>query len=89
MPAAAAEPADGRTVPDRPALDPVADLGDDTGDRRPRSKLTSPDVPHRPLTNEGRKVQISFEAVWSPDSPLGAHLRHLADTLAAAARPWP
>lgn len=50
----------------------------------PRSKLTSPDAPHRPLMNEGREVQISFEAVWSADSPLGADLRHLADNLASA-----
>jgi DNA-binding transcriptional LysR family regulator len=52
----------------------------------PRSKLTSPDVPHRPLLNEGREVQISFEAVWSADSPLAADLLHLADSLAAARR---
>ncbi|MBT2422796.1 LysR family transcriptional regulator [Streptomyces sp. ISL-22] len=50
----------------------------------PRSKLTSPDVPHRPLMNQGREVQISFEAVWSADSPLGADLLRLADGLAAA-----
>ncbi|WP_247748828.1 LysR family transcriptional regulator substrate-binding protein [Streptomyces sp. 4R-3d] len=49
----------------------------------PRSKLTSPDVPHRPLVNEGREVQISFEAVWSADSPLAADLLRLADSLAA------
>ncbi|MEV0172240.1 LysR family transcriptional regulator [Streptomyces sp. NPDC050803] len=50
----------------------------------PRSKLTSPDVPHRPLMNQGREVQISFEAVWSADSPLGPDLLRLADSLAAA-----
>jgi hypothetical protein len=50
----------------------------------PRSKLTSPDVPHRQLLNEGREVQISFEAVWSADSPLAADLLRLADSLAAA-----
>ncbi|MEU1501080.1 LysR family transcriptional regulator [Streptomyces sp. NPDC005732] len=50
----------------------------------PRSKLTSPDVPHRPLTNGGREVQISFEAVWSTDAPLAADLLRLADSLAAA-----
>lgn len=49
----------------------------------PRSKLTSPDVPHRPLMDEGREVQISFEAVWSADSPLGPDLRRLADSIAA------
>lgn len=52
----------------------------------PRAKLTSPDVPHRPLTSEGREVELSFEAVWSADSPLAADLRHLADSLAAARR---
>ncbi|MEU6986456.1 LysR family transcriptional regulator [Streptomyces sp. NPDC046324] len=52
----------------------------------PRSKLTSPDVPHRPLLNEGREVQISFEAVWSADSPLAADLLRLADSLTAARR---
>lgn len=52
----------------------------------PRSKLTSPDVPHRPLMDGGREVQISFEAVWSADSPLAADLLHLADSLAAARR---
>ncbi|WP_416980735.1 LysR family transcriptional regulator [Streptomyces sp. T028] len=52
----------------------------------PRSKLTSPDVPHRPLMNEGREVQISFEAVWNADSPLGSDLLRLADGLAAARR---
>ncbi|MGD3112574.1 LysR family transcriptional regulator [Streptomyces sp. YGL11-2] len=50
----------------------------------PRSKLTSPDVPHRPLLNDGREVQISFEAVWNADSPLATDLLHLADSLAAA-----
>ncbi|MEV0538002.1 LysR family transcriptional regulator [Kitasatospora sp. NPDC050463] len=52
----------------------------------PRSKLTSPDVPHRPLMDGGREVQISFEAVWSADSPLAADLLQLADSLAAARR---
>ncbi|WP_254068372.1 LysR family transcriptional regulator [Streptomyces sp. TM32] len=52
----------------------------------PRSKLTSPDVPHRPLLNEGREVQISFEAVWSADSLLATDLLHLADSLVAARR---
>ncbi|KRV48341.1 LysR family transcriptional regulator [Wenjunlia vitaminophila] len=50
----------------------------------PRSKLTSPDVPHRPLLNDGREVQIAFEAIWNGDSPLGADLLHLADSLAPA-----
>ncbi|WP_433172012.1 LysR family transcriptional regulator [Actinoallomurus sp. CA-150999] len=53
----------------------------------PRSKVTSPDVPHRPLTDHGREVQISFEAVWSAGSPLAADLLRLADGLAAARQP--
>jgi DNA-binding transcriptional LysR family regulator len=50
----------------------------------PASRLTSPDVPHRPLTDQGRQVEISFEAVWSAGSPLGADLASLAETLAGA-----
>jgi hypothetical protein len=34
--------------------------------------------------DQGREVQISFEAVWSADSPLGVDLLRLADSLAAA-----
>jgi hypothetical protein len=49
----------------------------------PRSKLTSPDVPHRLLADQGREVQISFEAVWRAGSPLGADLARIADGLAA------
>ncbi|MFF4858633.1 LysR family transcriptional regulator [Streptomyces rubiginosohelvolus] len=52
----------------------------------PRSKLTAPDVPHRPLMDDGREVQISFEAVWNADAPLAADLLRLADSLAAARR---
>ncbi|MEU9530423.1 LysR family transcriptional regulator [Streptomyces sp. NPDC048210] len=52
----------------------------------PRSKLTSPDVCHRPLLDQGREVQISFEAVWNADSPLTTDLLSLADSLAAARR---
>jgi DNA-binding transcriptional LysR family regulator len=50
----------------------------------PRSKLASPDAPHRRLLNQGREVQISFEAVWSADSPTAAYLLDLANSLAAA-----
>ncbi|MFE7213451.1 hypothetical protein ACFY0A_42340 [Streptomyces sp. NPDC001698] len=50
----------------------------------PRSRLTSPDVPHRPLMDGGREVQISFEAVWSGESALEADLARLAGDLAAA-----
>ena len=34
--------------------------------------------------NQGREVQISFEAVWNAHSPLGTDLVRLADQLAAA-----
>ncbi|MFF5585131.1 LysR family transcriptional regulator [Streptomyces hygroscopicus] len=50
----------------------------------PQSRLTSPDVPHRPLLNGGREVQISFEAVWHPDSALRADLTLLAKALGAS-----
>lgn len=50
----------------------------------PRSKLTSPDLPHRPLMIQGREVHISFEAVWNADSPLSADLTKLTDQLSAA-----
>ncbi|WP_328333921.1 MULTISPECIES: LysR family transcriptional regulator [unclassified Streptomyces] len=49
----------------------------------PRSKLASPGTPYRPLMDDGRAVQISFEAVWSAESPLAADLIRLADGLAA------
>ncbi len=49
----------------------------------PRSKLTSPEVPHRPLTSHGRAVEISFEAVWSAGATLSVDLARLADGLAA------
>ncbi|MFF6994613.1 LysR family transcriptional regulator [Streptomyces sp. NPDC008313] len=50
----------------------------------PRSRLTSPAVPHRPLLNEGREVQISFEAVWNPDAALRTDLTLLAQALGAS-----
>lgn len=52
----------------------------------PRSKLSAPDTPHRPLVDAGREVELSFEAVWSAGSPLSADLLRLADGLAAARR---
>ncbi|MEV6034681.1 substrate-binding domain-containing protein [Nonomuraea sp. NPDC052116] len=50
----------------------------------PRSKLTSPDVRSRPLVDDGRAVEISYEAVWSAGSSLGADLAFLVDRLAAS-----
>jgi DNA-binding transcriptional LysR family regulator len=52
----------------------------------PQSKLTSPDTPHRPLMDEGREVEIFYEAVWKADSPMGADLLVLADGLAASTK---
>lgn len=49
----------------------------------PQSKLTSPDVPHRPLMDDGREVEMFYEAVWSAESALGTDLALLADGLAA------
>lgn len=54
----------------------------------PRSTLSSPAVPHRPLTDGGRAVTIAFEAVWRAGSPLAADLARLADGLAAARQPY-
>ena len=54
----------------------------------PASRLTSPDVPHRPLMDQGRQVEISFEAVWSAGSPLNADLASLAETLADTREPY-
>ncbi|MCZ2525516.1 hypothetical protein [Streptomyces sp. HB2AG] len=50
----------------------------------PQSGLISPAVPHRPLLNEGREVQISFEAVWNPGSALHTDLTLLAQALDAS-----
>jgi DNA-binding transcriptional LysR family regulator len=50
----------------------------------PQSRLTSPTVPHRPLLNDGREVQISFEAVWNPESALRSDLSLLAQALVAS-----
>lgn len=55
----------------------------------PRGKLTSPDAPHRPLLDRGRAVEISFEAVWLAESPLGADLAQLTDGLATGRSPYP
>ncbi|WP_066366915.1 LysR family transcriptional regulator [Herbidospora mongoliensis] len=48
----------------------------------PRSKLSSPGVPHRPLMDEGHEVRISFEALWSVDSAFGTDLAWLTGELA-------
>jgi DNA-binding transcriptional LysR family regulator len=54
----------------------------------PQSRLTSPAVPHRPLLNAGREVQISFEAVWNPESALHTDLTSLVQRLGASSGSW-
>jgi DNA-binding transcriptional LysR family regulator len=50
----------------------------------PRSKLSFPGAPHRPLLENGREVGIAYEAVWQPDSGLAHCIAALADSLADA-----
>ncbi|UOX92230.1 LysR family transcriptional regulator [Amycolatopsis sp. FBCC-B4732] len=50
----------------------------------PRSKLTSAGVRHRPLLAAGRAVRISYEAVWSAGTSMGADLELLAERLSVA-----
>ncbi|MGY5764407.1 LysR family transcriptional regulator [Brachybacterium sp. DNPG3] len=48
----------------------------------PLSKLASPDAPHRELLDpEGQILEIFYEAVWDPASPVAAELEDLADRL--------
>ncbi|MEW2005913.1 LysR family transcriptional regulator [Microbacterium sp. NPDC079208] len=47
----------------------------------PRSKLASPDAPHRPLRERGMDVEIFYEAVWDPSSPLADDLAELTAAL--------
>ncbi|ULN53227.1 LysR family transcriptional regulator [Mycolicibacillus parakoreensis] len=47
----------------------------------PLSKLSAPDTPHRRLRCDGQLVQIAYEAVWRPDSPLAEDIAELADVL--------
>ncbi|GER23887.1 LysR family transcriptional regulator [Zafaria cholistanensis] len=47
----------------------------------PRSKLASPEAPHRPLLDSGQEVEIFYEAVWDPKSPLASDLAILAEQL--------
>lgn len=43
----------------------------------PASKCSIPDLPASPLTEDGHEVEIFYEAVWSPDSPLAADLAQI------------
>lgn len=56
----------------------------------PVSKLTRPGTRHRAVLDEdGTTVEIFYEAVWDPASPLVADLRTLADGLTDPARGAP
>lgn len=48
----------------------------------PLSKLTSVNTHHRPLRVDGHEVEIFYEAVWDPNSPLASDLEILASRLA-------
>jgi DNA-binding transcriptional LysR family regulator len=48
----------------------------------PRSKLTSTEAHHRLLLLDGQEAQITFEAVWHPDSASAPDLAALAASLA-------
>jgi DNA-binding transcriptional LysR family regulator len=50
----------------------------------PESKLTSPDVPHRRLSDRGEEVEIFYAAVWPPSSGLAADLAAVVDRLVPA-----
>ncbi|MDF1605858.1 LysR family transcriptional regulator [Nocardioides sp. YIM 152315] len=53
----------------------------------PLSKLTSPETPHRSLRADGEDVEIFYQAVWDPGSPLADDLHRLADLLSATTQP--
>ncbi|WP_336642947.1 hypothetical protein [Microbacterium sp. MMO-113] len=46
-----------------------------------RSKLASPDAPHRPLSEHGMDLEIFYEAVWDASSPLTDDLADLTAVL--------
>ena len=48
----------------------------------PKSKLASPDAPHREVLDpEGQVLEIFYETVWDPASPIADELEDLADRL--------
>lgn len=49
----------------------------------PVSKLTSPDVPYRPLIDDGNEVEIFYEAVWKSGTSMAPDLKLLAHDLAS------
>ncbi|MFK0003071.1 LysR family transcriptional regulator [Paenarthrobacter sp. NPDC090522] len=73
-------------------LEQWADLGLGTA-LLPQSKLTNPDTARRPLLDQDQEVEIFYEAVWDPRSPLAAELEDLASHIthlphAAAGTAW-
>lgn len=51
----------------------------------PRSKVTDPDSTPSSVREDGVELEIFYEAVWDPRSPLAPELRALADQLAEGA----
>ncbi|MFT3661637.1 MAG: LysR family transcriptional regulator [Gordonia sp. (in: high G+C Gram-positive bacteria)] len=51
----------------------------------PSSKLSTPDITHRPLFDDGLEVEIFYEAIWHENSVLAPDLELLAETLARLA----
>ncbi len=48
----------------------------------PKSKLASPNTPHREVLDaDGGVLEIFYEAVWNPASPIAGELEDLADRL--------
>lgn len=47
----------------------------------PKSKLATVDAAHRPLLEGGAEVEIFYEAVWDPSSPLAEDLANLTEAL--------
>lgn len=48
----------------------------------PKSKLAAPDAPHREvLDSDGDVLEIFYETVWDPNSPIAGELADLADRL--------
>jgi DNA-binding transcriptional LysR family regulator len=73
-----------RTYPGEPSsyrvLEEWANLGLGTA-LLPLSKLAAPGAEHRLLLDEGEAVDIFYEAVWNPRSPLATQLAGLADAI--------
>ncbi|KHL04059.1 LysR family transcriptional regulator [Sinomonas humi] len=63
-------------------LEQWADLGLGTA-LLPQSKLTVQSTVHRELIDDDHAVEIFYEAVWDPGSPLASGLAELAEQLAA------